>query len=229
MRRAWPKAVHIAIVLALPIALLAISLRVVTAEWLLHWEYGKPGFPPDPYGLTNQERTRLAGVCVEYLVSDAGIDLLEDLRLEGQPAFNQRELRHMVDVKRVLKQLLWVGLGAGIMVVAGTAGLAIRGSQRAPVALLGGSMLSLGLLFAVGGLMLVGWETFFVGFHRVFFSGDTWLFPTSDTLIRLFPERFWMDVGLLVVALLAGQALVIGAGAYAWLRLQPSPDAGTES
>jgi uncharacterized membrane protein len=38
----------------------------------------------------------------------------------------------------------------------------------------------------------------FVAFHNVFFQPGTWTFNFSDTLIRLFPERFWRDVFLIV-------------------------------
>ena len=39
----------------------------------------------------------------------------------------------------------------------------------------------------------LAWNWFFVFFHRIFFTGDTWLFLYSDSLIRLFPEMFWQD------------------------------------
>ncbi|HIQ00687.1 MAG TPA: TIGR01906 family membrane protein [Anaerolineales bacterium] len=214
---------HILVVLALPLALLAVSLRATTGPWLVHWEYGKADFPPDPYGLTAQERIRLAETCVDYLTTGAEIDLLADLRLpEGGPAFNERELGHMVDVKRVFWAILWAGLVTGVVAVGGVVALAARPATRprAPVALLGGSLLTLGLLVGVGGLMLARWEVFFTGFHELLFPPGTWTFPTSDTLIRLYPERFWMDVGAVVVGLLVVQAGVIGTGALLWRRFE---------
>jgi uncharacterized membrane protein len=53
---------------------------------------------------------------------------------------------------------------------------------------------------------------FFSGFHSLFFEGDSWLFLYSDTLIRLFPIRFWQDVFLwaAVIALGGGIALALG-------------------
>ncbi len=105
----WPRAVSVLVSLALPVVILAVALRVVTAPWLVRWEYGKPDFPPDPYGLTTEERIRLAEVCVEYLATGAGIELLADLELEGRPAFNERELAHMVDVQRVFWAILRAG------------------------------------------------------------------------------------------------------------------------
>jgi uncharacterized membrane protein len=46
----------------------------------------------------------------------------------------------------------------------------------------------------------------------LFFTGDSWLFLYSDTLIRLFPMRFWQDAFLFAGALdvLGGLALGLG-------------------
>ena len=53
---------------------------------------------------------------------------------------------------------------------------------------------------------------FFACFHSLFFEGDSWLFLYSDTLIRLFPIRFWQDAFLwaAVIALGGGIALALG-------------------
>jgi integral membrane protein (TIGR01906 family) len=220
MQRVWPRLLHTLVVVALPLALLAASLRVTTSHWLVLWEYGKPDFPPDPYGLTTPERIRLAQTCVDYLVTGADIELLASLETEEGPAFNEKELQHMVDVKRVLWWLLGAVTGAGLVVVGGTATLASRRPTRprAPAALLAGSLLTMGLLVAVGGLMLTQWNTFFTGFHELFFPPGTWTFPFSDTLIRLYPERFWIDVGTVIVGLLLAGAVGIGAAALLWKR-----------
>jgi len=229
-KRFWPQALHVLIVLALPAALLAGSLRLTTGHWLVHREYNKPTFPSDPYAITTEERIRLAEVCVDYLVTPAGIDLLEDLELEGGPAFKERELEHMADVKRALGWVLGIGAVAGAVVVGGVAALAARRPtrSRAPAALLGGSLLTLGLLAGVGGLMLARWDVFFVGFHQLLFPPGTWTFPFSDTLIRLFPEQFWMDAGVVIVVLLIAEAAAVGAGASLWYRVQrPKSDVGS--
>lgn len=207
----WARAVSVLVSLALPVVILAVALRVVTAPWLVRWEYRKPDFPPDPYGLTTEERIRLAEVCVEYLATGAGIELLADLELEGRPAFNERELAHMVDVQRVFWAVLRAGMAAGAVVLGGTAGLLARRTTRplAAGALRGGAVLALALLVAIGGLMLTSWETFFTGFHELLFPPDTWTFPTSDTLIRLYPERFWMDVGRTIVGVVLIQSVLV--------------------
>jgi uncharacterized membrane protein len=53
---------------------------------------------------------------------------------------------------------------------------------------------------------------FFSAFHSLFFEGDSWIFLYSDTLIRLFPIRFWQDAFLwgAVIALAGGIGLGLG-------------------
>ncbi|MGB9775633.1 MAG: TIGR01906 family membrane protein [Anaerolineae bacterium] len=223
MKKRWPWVVSVLVSLALPVVILAVALRVVTAPWLVRWEYGKPDFPHDPYGLTTKERIRLAEVCVEYLATNAGIELLADLELEGRPAFNERELAHMVDVQRVFWAILRSGMAAGVVVLGGTAALLARRATRplAAGAWQGGAVLTLALLVAVAALMLTSWEVFFTGFHELLFPPDTWTFPTSDTLIRLYPERFWMDVGVAIVGVVLIQAGLVLGGAIIWRKMKP--------
>lgn len=212
------------LVLILPVLLVAVNLRVVTGHWFLRWEYRKPSFPPDPYGLSTAERIRLAKVCSDYLARNADISLLADLELaNGEPAFNARELRHMADVQRVyhgitvagiVAALVWIGGVAAFVTIGRTAG----SSGRISDAMLKGSVFTLVLLIAVGAFMALSWNTFFTTFHRIFFEGDTWIFPRSDTLIRLFPTRFWIDVAVTIVSLLVIEALAVGGAGWLLTR-----------
>ncbi len=220
-RTLWPRLVQLLVVLSIPIFLLVADLRIVTGHWFVRWEYGKADFPPDPFGLSAAERTRLAEVCVDFLATNGSLSLLENLRLpEGEPAFNDRELKHMADVQAVYTGLTVAGAVAALVLVGGTA--LLRGSssarRRAPVALLRGGLLTLGLLGAVGAYMVLSWGEFFTTFHRIFFEGESWVFPYSDTLIRLFPMRFWIDVAVVIVGLLIFGALVVGALGWLWMR-----------
>ena len=67
-------------------------------------------------------------------------------------------------------------------------------------------------------LIVLGFDGFFTRFHEVFFSGDSWRFSTADTLIRLYPERFWEDVSRLAAAIAVGQAIVLAPLAWWWRR-----------
>ena len=226
-RTLWPRLIQSLLVLALPVLLLTADVRIVTGHWLVHWEYGKADFPPDPFGLSTTERTYLAETCVDYLATNADLSLLADLRLpDGEPAFNTRELHHMADVQAVYSNLMISCIVAVLVLLGGITPLLISDHtrRRAPAVLLSGSLLTLGLLGTVGAVMVLSWGEFFTTFHRIFFEGESWIFPYSDTLIRLFPTRFWMDVAAVIVGLLCVEAVVAGGVGWTWMR-RFGPDA----
>ena len=228
MKKAWPYVVQWLLVLILPVCLVVLNIWAVTGRWFVQWEYGKAGFPKDPHGFSLQERTRLAEKCVEYLATGADISLLADLRLsDGEEAFNERELQHMADVQFVFQRALMVGSIAALAWVGGfVALLSLRDTRKhAADALLGGGLFTLGLLVVVGAFMAMSWWEFFSAFHSVFFEEGTWVFLRSDTLIRLFPERFWMDVAVLVVALLIAEAITCTALGWGSKRRGQQADA----
>ncbi len=72
-----------------------------------------------------------------------------------------------------------------------------------------GGWLTAGLIGAIILFVLIAFGVFFVAFHNVFFDPGTWQFLYSDTLIRLFPERFWRDSFLTVGALAGGGGLLL--------------------
>jgi integral membrane protein (TIGR01906 family) len=223
-RNRWSRWIRWLLVLTMPLVLLAANLRLVTGHWFVRWEYRRAGFPPDPFGLSTAERIRLAEVCQDYLASNADISLLADLELDdGQPAFNQRELRHMADVQAVYQGLTIAGIIAALIWAGAIAAALATGRLDRLIAdaLFSGSLFALGLLAAVGAFMVISWGQFFTTFHRLFFEGSTWLFPPSDTLIRLFPIRFWIDIAAAIVGLLVIEAVLAGAAGW-FLRRKPA-------
>ena len=117
-RTVWPRLIQLLLVLALPVLLLVANLHIVTGRWFVHWEYGKADFPPDPFGLSTTERTRMAETCVDYLATDASLSLLADLRFAGgEPAFNARELRHMADVQAVYSHMMTASVIAALVLL----------------------------------------------------------------------------------------------------------------
>lgn len=209
---------------ALPLILSVMSLQLVTSYWFVEWEYRRPSFPEDEFGLSTAARIEMAKVCVHYLAANADIGVLADLRLpDGTPAFNARELRHMADVQRVYHQLgiagicatfVWLGMGIWLYFLD-------RSRQLLREALMGGSLFTFAIVVAVGTYMAVNWHAFFTDFHRLFFEGDSWLFNYSDTLIRLFPLRFWTDVAALVVGFTVGGAALVGVAGWRWGKTAP--------
>jgi integral membrane protein (TIGR01906 family) len=204
------------IVVAVPIILTMAMVRGLTQSWFATVEYARSGFPDDPFGLPHEERLRLARATIGYLNRWGYPPILEELRLgDDQPAYNERELGHMQDVKGVFDGLTLAACGALLIAVA-AAMLLRRYDPCAPWASLAqGGGLTLAALLGLALWMLLGFEQFFTAFHGIFFKPGTWVFYYSDTLIRLFPLPFWEAAGLLVaggVSLLA--LLVVGAGTW---------------
>jgi integral membrane protein (TIGR01906 family) len=74
------------------------------------------------------------------------------------------------------------------------------------------------LLIVLVVLVLTGFDSFFTTFHRIFFSGDTWLFNYTDTLIRMYPVQFWFDAATVIGVMSILQAVVLGVLAWRWGR-----------
>jgi integral membrane protein (TIGR01906 family) len=215
------------ITLLVPIGLVIGAVRIVLNPWYPKLEYRTPWFPADPYGFNRTERDHYALIAIEYLNTNKDIHLLMDLRFpEGQTAppisclettdcnlmFNNRELQHMIDVKYLLGIVLPVGYVAiGLLIVLGLWAWKRNWWRDYMYALQRGGWLMIGILLTLIVLVLGVFDWFFTEFHQVFFSSGTWQFYTSDTLIRLFPERFWMDTFVIVggIAGLGGVVLIL--------------------
>jgi integral membrane protein (TIGR01906 family) len=220
------------------ITLILLAVRLLLFPAFPAIEYRMPGFPDDPYGFTLEQRLEYSRLSVEYLTNDADISFLGDLRFpEGQQApprscqpsddctrlFNDRELGHMLDVKNTVKAAMWV-LNISLLLLLGLAFWAWRGhwSPAYQRGLERGGWLTIIVIGAVLLFVILAFNIIFVIFHQVFFQAGTWTFPTSDTLIRLFPERFWQDTFLALV-LLAGGLGAILALLLRKARLSPPP------
>ncbi|MCA9894424.1 MAG: DUF1461 domain-containing protein, partial [Anaerolineae bacterium] len=57
---------------------------------------------------------------------------------------------------------------------------------------------------------IFAWDTFFALFHSLFFQEGSWQFYYSDTLIRLYPEQFWLDAAIFIGGMsLLGAAVLL--------------------
>ncbi len=216
----WLVAILRVILIAeLPLALALVTARVLMTPPYMQWEYNRPDFPADPFGFSKEDRLLYAPLAQEYLFNDMGTEFLSEQNLpDGTPLYNERELSHMNDVKGVVQKLTRFGLGLVAVMVISIVLLAISSSTRLDLyaALQAGSILTVALIIAGLIAATTSFDWLFTEFHGLFFQGNTWLFPTSDTLIRLFPEQFWIDAFVLVFSGVLIEALVIGGVAW-WM------------
>jgi len=223
MSRAARLFIVVAIAVATPVILTVNSIRLLANDWYIHFEYGRPGFPPDAYGLTGAERTALALIGLRSVLpaQAEGIDSLRQARLpDGSPAFNARELQHMSDVRALLGRVYPLHLVAIVALVALAIAFHRTPATRrvVPLGLRAGAILTLSLAAALVAYILINFNTFFTQFHQIFFEGTSWQFQFTDTLIRLYPIPFWSDAATFITLGTVAQALGLLAGAWVWLR-----------
>ncbi len=222
------------ITIILPAFIVLSVVKVIINPWYPQFEYHTPRFPSDPYGFTSQDRLKFAQITIEYIINSADITFLSGLRFPPgeqtpQPScqfmtdcthlYNDRELEHMLDVKKVYRasMLVWEVSIAIVLILAIWAwrakwmDLYLKGLVR-------GGVLTLVLFGLVVLSILTLFNYFFIIFHELFFKSGSWTFLYSDTLIRLYPERFFQDVFLLGGVLSLALALIFIFGGRAALR-----------
>ena len=221
------KIIRWAVVVGIPLLLTLITLRLLigwSSPSYPEFEYGR--IAQDRYGFANEDRLRFAEATLGYLrrsePADEVIYLLEELRMPDSeaPLYNQSEIQPMLDVKKLadtFKILMWVSL---LVVAGGLIFLLVRPDSRLEgyKALFHGGLLTVGILIIMLVLILISWSLVFTQFHELLFPPDTWTFNYSDSLIRLFPEQFWFDFGLIWTGLIFLEGLIVTLIGYFLLR-----------
>lgn len=230
------KSIRWFVTLAMPFFLGFTWITLVIAPIYPRTEYARANFPRDLnflteaqqrerglVPLTQADRLALALVSVAFLESwqapEDVIWMLDEQVLPGtgEKLFNERELGHMIDVKRLTDAIRWVSIATAVVVTGGLAFLLRSPTTRVEGyrAIYYGGVATTIILVAIAGLILLGWSFFFVQFHQLLFPPGTWTFAYTDGLIRLYPEQFFFDVGVImsIGSLLLG-LVTAGLGRY---------------
>lgn len=190
-----------------------ISARLVMTPLFLQFEYHRPDFPDDIYGFTREDRLYYALYALDYLLNDADINYLGNLTFPNstRPLFNPRELRHMEDVKIVTRGAFWI-LTIGMITTLAIGLLAWRRADTRSAmrnGIFAGGIGIITIILTIVIMTIIAWDTFFTLFHTLLFESGTWQFLYSDTLIRLFPEKFWFDAALSIGAITTILAIIL--------------------
>lgn len=191
------------LIFLIPIILVLGSVRVLTTDAYLAFEYSKESFPSDLYGFTPQQRFILASTNIHYVRAHLPDNELSKQNLNGTAIFTLREVAHMADVQTVFQFTLRVWQFAFVLFVPLALVLWKKGEQTmVTAALRQGGLLTSVIILMIGLLAAFAWQAWFEIFHRLFFESGSWLFSYTDTLIRLFPIEFWFD-SVLTISILS--------------------------
>ncbi len=186
------------VVLLSPVVFIGLPTRLAFNEWFIEWEYSKADFPKDRYGMEDEYRKHLAKLGLRSVLSDEGMEEFKRATLpDGSVAFNRREIKHMEDVKRFLG-FFFPFLYASLVVCA-LAFVYMRDLRLMGKTLIAASLFSLFLTTATAVFSITNYELAFELFHNYVFDPYSWRFRYSDTLLRIYPMKFWYDGTIFVV------------------------------
>lgn len=175
------------IILLMPFLIILTSLYVFMTTQFIQWQYSLPNFPPSER-FTSDSRYYNATESLEYVWGRRTL-----AQLEGLGVYNDREVKHLVDVQNVTRGALTFHALSALLIALSLIILWRNPNTRLDAArsLFYGGAFSLVVIVAIGFFSLVAFDQFFVTFHHIFFEGDSWLFNNSDSLIQFYPEPFW--------------------------------------
>ncbi|WP_159614349.1 TIGR01906 family membrane protein [Glutamicibacter sp. JC586] len=198
------------VALIFPVLTLIAAIRLIATPAFLALSYGRPGFPSDLFGFSDPERLTYGSYGLDYLNNFAGPEYLSGLKLStGSAMFTQGEVQHMVDVKHLIGFAYVLGLILAVILIVGIWYLAKRYAGGVRRALFSGAILTLVMIAMLMVAALMGWENFFTQFHALFFSEGSWTFSVKDTLIRLYPEQFWVDSAIGIAVLVIATVVIV--------------------
>ncbi len=196
-----------------PFLLITSGMRTALLPIFVNVEYKLPNFPPDTFGFTKEERLIWANYSIRYLLGEVSDDEFSILQFsDGTPLFNEREISHMIDVRDLTIVMLniWRVLILFFTIVL-FLGWRYKWLHDLLCALENGAKITLAVIMAIFVYVWINFTQLFTLFHQIFFEGDSWLFYLSDTLIRLFPIKFWQDLFIFIgsFGILTGLLLII--------------------
>jgi len=213
--------------------LFACCLPVLLVTSTIYWEVNELRLYE--YGFDKYEISQAAGIdrlqlravaqhLIDYfnLRTDT-VQITVVRRLEKFNLFNERELTHLEDVRRLIQLDYWVQRGAFLLMIICALALFFGsrvGWRTLVKGLSGGSLITVGLMVILALWAFFGFEQFFVLFHLVSFPNEYWMLdPAKDYLIRLFPQGFFYDAALFGFGAVILEALLVGGIALGILKL----------
>ena len=201
---------------------LMITLFITSIEAVTYWT---PGYYEKEYAKYNvledvsMEMDDLLDVTTEMMAYLRGNrpDLHVPTVVDGQPRefFNDREIAHMEDVRGLFLAAIAIRRGCIVVMAAALALLvALKADLKRvlPRMLCAGTVLFFAILAVLAGIISTDFSKYFIVFHKIFFNNDLWpLDPTTDLLINIVPEPFFMDTAARIAVTFGGCVAVVFA------------------
>lgn len=182
-------------------------------------EYEKAG-TAESIGMSGEDLMRSTDALLDYLQGERD-DIAVEAVIGGseREVFNEREILHMVDVRALYRGALAARnvMAAGGAVLLALSFLLARGHFRQlcrhgfPY----GIGLTLTLTAVVAVTAALDFTAFWTAFHEFFFTNDLWLLdPNTSIMINMFPETFFFDLVVRILAVTAAGFVITGLAVF---------------
>ncbi|MBO4561999.1 MAG: DUF1461 domain-containing protein [Clostridia bacterium] len=185
----------------------------------------------EEYGISAEDASRVLSRMMYYSTGradDLDVTIVENG--EEVPFFNESELSHMRDVRKLTRTVLWMGavslvlaLAAIVFLIASRDRAALRTFAKAYLIALAAAVV---IIIALAVWVLVDFDGFWTTFHVVFLDLESSTFdPAESRMIRICPAELFADfVGMLgnIIAILAG---AVGIACVLYLRFTKKKNA----
>lgn len=148
------------------------------------------------------------------------MDFIQGKSNELPNEFNEREKRHLFDVKNIVRTstiVLYILIVIFILLLAISA-FVLKVNNHiinfVGKVLIFGGILTIILATILFFLIISGFSAAFESFHKLFFEKDTYLFdPANEMIVNLYPEQLFKELGIRVSkGVMLSSALVILLG-----------------
>lgn len=174
-------------------------------------------------GITNEDLTELTSFTLDYLNDpDASLDKKLVIKGELREVFNDDEKAHMVDVRTLNLNSIYLGIASAlIFVICLIVYICIKGDSYYLFSIYKKTLFYALIVFAFIGLwILIDFYSFWTTFHHIFFVGnDLWLLNLhTDVLIMIVPPEFFDHLVTKIVIIFLITIILFGVILYLFSR-----------
>ncbi len=178
-------------------------------------------------GVDENDLKEITHEMMSYLAGNRDdLIMYAEIKGEYQQVFEEREILHMVDVKKLFLGGFKIR-NTSALLAAALLGILFGFKKKKAIKPLSVSYLwttaaFLAIAAALGIVMLVDFNALFLKFHMLFFDNDLWLLDiNTDVLIQMLPESFFNSLALAMVKYLSAFILIpagLSAGYLIWSK-----------
>lgn len=139
--------------------------------------------------------------------------------------FNEREIAHMVDVQHLFLAAIAIRRICAVIILLS---IALLWRTKADIKRLLPRMLCIGtalffaLTAALAAIISTDFTKYFILFHKIFFTNDLWILdPSTDLLINIVPEPFFVDTAARIGVTFAAATILLFAICIFFIRRTP--------